>query len=249
MTLHVAIQNWVIAPPKVRRVCETPRVKDGDAAPPYYPAPHGGWITEWSESYRTAALLAANLTLAEKMNITCGNGYDMERCDGNMGSALQLGIPQLCLQDSPLGIPNSDQNTAFPADITVRVTWDKSLMHARGVAVSKEFWGKGINVHLGPIGRKPRGGRGWEGFGADPVRQAVGGAPTIKGAQEQAVIATIKHSILNEQEMYRIYNLFAEGVKAGVGSVMAAYSTVGSACSQNGYLMNGILKDKLGFQG
>ncbi|KAF2492368.1 beta-glucosidase-like protein [Lophium mytilinum] len=246
-------------------------VPDGYVAPPYYPTPHGGWVADWSESYRKAALLVANMTLAEKTNITCGSGYDMGRCVGNTGSAVRLGVPQLCLQDSPLGIRNSDHNTAFPAGITVGATWDKSLMHARGVAIGEEFRGKGINIHLGPVGRKPRGGRNWEGFGADPVLQAVGGALTIKGVQEQGVIATIKHFILNEQEMYRMYNVlqpgissnsddrtlhelylwpFAEGVKAGVGSVMAAYNAVnGSACSQNSYLINGILKDELGFQG
>ena len=124
-------------------------------------------------------------------------------------------------------------------------------MYARGVALGAEFRGKGINVFLGPtvgpLGRKPRGGRIWEGFGADPVLQAVGGVLTIQGVQEQGVIATIKHYILNEQEMYRMYSIvqpgyssniddrtlhelylwpFAEGIKAGVGSVMAAYNAV-----------------------
>ncbi|OCK81721.1 glycoside hydrolase family 3 protein [Lepidopterella palustris CBS 459.81] len=215
------------------------------------------------------------MTLAEKTNITCGSGYDMGRCVGNSGSALRVGLPQLCLQDSALGIRNSDHNTAFPAGITVGATWDKSLTLARGVALGAEFRGKGINVFLGPtvgpLGRKPRGGRNWEGFGADPVLQAVGGALTIQGVQSQGVIATIKHYILNEQEMYRMYSPFqpgyssniddrtlhelylwpfAEGIRAGVGAVMAAYNAVnGSACSQNSYLLNGILKDELGFQG
>jgi len=128
----------------------------------------------------------------------------------------------------------------------VGATFDKSLMYKRGVALGKEFRGKGANVFLGPsvgpLGRKPRGGRNWEGFGADPVLQAVAGAQTIKGVQEQGVIATIKHFIGNEQEMYRMYNPvqtgissniddralhelylwpFAEGIRAGVGSVMA----------------------------
>lgn len=43
---------------------------------------------------------------------------------------------------------------------------------------------------------------------------------------------------------------FAQAVRAGVGAVMAAYNAVnGSACSQNSYLLNGLLKDELGFQG
>ncbi|KAF2021863.1 glycoside hydrolase family 3 protein [Aaosphaeria arxii CBS 175.79] len=252
-------------------------VPAGYVAPPYYPSPYGGWTSDWSESYRKAALLVSNLTLAEKTNITAGTGIFMGRCVGNTGSAPRAGIPQLCLQDGPLGLRNMPEgdNTAFPAGITVGATWDKDLTYARGVAIGEEFRGKGVNVHLGPsvgpLGRKPRGGRNWEGFGSDPVLQAVGGARTIEGVQSVGVIATIKHLIANEQEMYRMYNLvqpgissnlddrtlhelylwpFAEGVRSGVGSVMIAYNAVnGSACSQNSYLINGILKDELGFQG
>ncbi|KAF2192781.1 glycoside hydrolase family 3 protein [Zopfia rhizophila CBS 207.26] len=250
-------------------------VPDGFVAPSYYPTPHGGWTADWGESYRKAALLVSNMTLVEKTNITAGTGIFMGRCVGNTGSALRVGIPQLCLQDGPLGLRNTDHNTAFPAGITVGATWDKDLIYARGVALGEEFRGKGVNVHLGPsvgpLGRKPRGGRNWEGFGSDPVLQAVGGALTIEGVQSQGVIATIKHLIANEQEMYRMRNLaqpaissnlddrtlhelylwpFAEGIRSGVGSVMVAYNAVnGSACSQHSYLMNGILKDELGFQG
>lgn len=142
-------------------------------------------------------------------------------------------------------------------------------MRRRGVAIGEEFRGKGVNIHLGPsvgaLGRKPRGGRStyflsmvsnaemltlladWEGFGSDPVLQAFGGSLTIEGVQSVGVIATMKHLIANEQEMYRMYSLvkpgissnlddrtmhelylwpFAEGVRAGVGSVMIAYNAV-----------------------
>ncbi|KZM19614.1 Beta-glucosidase [Ascochyta rabiei] len=250
-------------------------VPSGFSAPPYYPTPHGGWLSAWGESYRKAALLVANMTLAEKTNITSGTGIFMGRCVGNTGSALRVGIPQLCLQDGPLGVRNSDHNTAFPPGITVGATWDKDLMRRRGVAIGEEFRGKGVNIHLGPsvgaLGRKPRGGRNWEGFGSDPVLQAFGGALTVEGVQSVGVIATMKHLVANEQETYRMYSLvkpgissnlddrtmhelylwpFAEGVRAGVGSVMIAYNAVnGSASAQNSYLMNGLLKDELGFQG
>jgi beta-glucosidase len=138
-------------------------VPTGYVAPPYYPAPHGGWVSDWSESFRKASLLVSNMTLAEKTNITAGSGIFMGRCVGNTGSALRVGIPQLCLQDGPLGVRNTDHNTAFPAAITVGSTWDKSLIRRRGVAIGEEFRGKGVNIHLGPsvgaLGRKPRGGR------------------------------------------------------------------------------------------
>ncbi|PGH27753.1 hypothetical protein AJ80_00541 [Polytolypa hystricis UAMH7299] len=215
------------------------------------------------------------MTLAEKVNLTTGVGFFMGPCVGQTGSALRFGIPRLCLHDGPLGVRNIDHNTAFPAGITVGATFDKALMYERGAAMGAEFRGKGIDVHLGPsvgpLGRKPRGGRNWEGFGADPSLQGIAAAETIKGIQSAGVIATVKHFVGNEQEMYRMTNIiqrayssniddrtlhelymwpFAEAVRAGVGSVMMAYNDVnGSACSQNSKLINGLLKDELGFQG
>ncbi|KAF7715862.1 Beta-glucosidase [Penicillium ucsense] len=247
----------------------------GYASPPYYPTPFGGWASDWSEAYTKAQQVVSQMTLAEKVNLTTGTGFFMGPCVGQTGSALRFGIPNLCLQDSPLGIRNSDHNTAFPAGITVGATFNKELMYQRGVAIGEEARGKGINIQLGPavgpLGRKPRGGRNWEGFGADPSLQAIGGAQTIKGMQSTGTIATIKHFIGNEQEIHRMSNVaqigyssniddrtlheiylwpFAEGVRAGVGSLMAAYNDVNSsACSQNSKLLNGILKDELGFQG
>ena len=94
-------------------------------------------------------------------------------------------------------------------------------MYQRGVALGEEFRGKGANFYLGPsvgaLGRKPRGGRNWEGFGSDPVLQAIAGAQTIKGVQEQGVIATLKHLIGNEQELYRMYNPFQKAYSANIG--------------------------------
>jgi beta-glucosidase len=125
-------------------------------------------------------------------------------------------------------------------------------MYERGVGLGEEARGKGVNVLLGPsvgaLGRKPRGGRNWEGFGADPILQGFGGAQTVKGMQSTGTIAAIKHYIGNEQEMHRMSSVatkgyssniddrtlhelylwpFAQGVRAGVGSLMTAYSDVG----------------------
>lgn len=281
------------------------------STPDYYPTPNGGWVSNWTAAYAKAQQVVSNMTLAEKVNLTSGTGYLMGPCVGQTGSALRFGIPRLCLQDGPLGIRNTENNTAFPAGVTTGATWDKELMYARGVAIGEEARGKGINVQMGPvvgpIGRKPESGRIWEGFGADPSLQAVGAAQTIQGMQSTGAIATLKHFILNEQEMYRMTDVlqvgyssdiddrtlheiylwpFAEGVRAGVGSVMAAYNHVwiflkpfsllglaslrlrskcckaeanfvdlldiqvnGSLCTQNSEILNGILKDELGFQG
>lgn len=46
-------------------------------SPPYYPAPKGGWLPDWSESYQKAAALVGQMTLAEKVNVTTTVGWSM----------------------------------------------------------------------------------------------------------------------------------------------------------------------------
>ena len=43
----------------------------------YYPAPYGGWTSDWSDSYQKAKSLVDQMTLAEKTNITSGTGIFM----------------------------------------------------------------------------------------------------------------------------------------------------------------------------
>jgi hypothetical protein len=249
---------------------------DGQS-PAVYPSPLGGTDKAWEESYKKAAELVRQMTLVEKVNITSGTGWMMGMCVGNTAPVPRLGFPSLCLQDGPLGLRFTQNTTAFPAGITTGSTWNKQLMYLRGEAHGREAKLKGVNVILGPamgpVGRSPLGGRNWEGFGSDPVLQGIAAAETIKGIQSQGVIATAKHFIGNEQEHFRqswewgrpnaissniddrtlheIYAWpFAESVRVGVGSVMCAYNQVNNsyACG-NSKLMNGILKDELGFQG
>lgn len=250
LALAASLAPWAQASPATKHL--EVRADDKAYSPPYYPAPKGGWLSDWEDSYEKAHKLVSQMTLAEKVNLTTGTGIFMGRCSGHTGSVSRLGVPQLCINDGPLGVRNTDLATAFPAGITVGATFDKDLMHERGVAMGEESRGKGVNVLLGPsvgpIGRKPRGGRNWEGFGADPVLQGIAAAETVKGMQSTGAIACIKHYIGNEQEMHRMSSVvtqgyssniddrtlhelylwpFAESVRAGVGSLMTAYNDVG----------------------
>lgn len=246
-------------------------------SPPWYPSPKGGYVSQWAESYKKAAEMVSRMTLTEKVNVTTGTGWGMGLAVGNTGPALAAGFPSLALQDGPLGVRLADNITAFPAGVTVGATWNKELMYERGKAHGLEARAKGIHAILGPsigaLGRAPAGGRNWEGFGPDPYLQGVAGAETIRGIQEQHVMATIKHFVANEQEhfrqswewgtpnaissnvddrtMHEVYAWpFANAVKAGVVSVMCSYNQVNNsyACG-NSKLLNGILKDEMGFQG
>lgn len=221
--------------------------------------------------------MVKKMSLIEKVNITTGTGWAQDLCVGNTGPASDAGFPPLCLQDGPLGIRFADHSTAFPAGITVGATFNRELMYKKGRAHGLEMRLKGVNVLLGPamgpFGRMPAGGRNWEGFGVDPVLQGVAAAEMIRGIQDEGVIATAKHYILNEQEHFRqsfewgppnaissniddrtLHEMylwpFAESIRAGVGSIMCSYNMVNNsyACG-NSKLLNGILKDELGFQG
>jgi beta-glucosidase-like glycosyl hydrolase len=246
-------------------------------SPPWYPTPKGGTARSWANSYRKASEMVAKMTLPEKVNVTTGTGWKMGPAVGNTGPAIHVGFPALALQDGPLGIRFADNITAFPAGITVGATWNKDLMYQWGNAHAVEARKKGINAILGPcigpLGRMPAGGRNWEGFGADPYLQGIAAAQSIKGIQDEGVMATVKHLVANEQEHYRqawewglpnaissnigdrtLHELymwpFGDAVKAGVASVMCGYNQVNNsyACG-NSKLLNGILKDEMGFQG
>ncbi|KAI9373428.1 glycosyl hydrolase family 3 N terminal domain-containing protein [Aspergillus egyptiacus] len=176
-------------------------------SPPYYPSPWANGQGEWAEAYNRAVEIVSQMTLDEKVNITTGTGWQLERCVGQTGSVPRLGLGSICLQDSPLGIRFADYNTAFPAGVNVAATWDKTLAYLRGHAMGQEFSDKGIDVLLGPsagpLGRHPDGGRNWEGFSPDPALTGVLFAESIKGIQDAGVIATAKHYIVNEQEHFR----------------------------------------------
>lgn len=225
-------------------------------SPPWYPTPVGGTVSSWEKSYDLAKKMVERMSLVEKVNITTGTGWAMDLCVGNTGPATEVGFPSLCLQDGPLGIRFSDHATSFPAGITVGATWNRDLMRRRGSAHALQAKMKGIHVLLGPamgpLGRNPAGGRIWEGFGADPVLQAVAAYETIEGIQSQGVMATAKHFVGNEQEHFRksfewglpealssniddrvlheIYAWpFAQSIRAGVASIMCSYQVCLSA--------------------
>lgn len=223
------------------------------------------------------------MTITEKVNLTTGTGWGSGPCVGNTGSVPRLGIPSLCLQDGPIGVRFTDFITAFPSGLAAGTTFNKALIFLRGKAIGKEHKAKGVHIALGPsvgpLGIKAQGGRNFESFGSDPYLQGIGAKYTVKGIQEEGIVATIKHLIGNEQERFRqlhewtgeywdrleesissnigdraMHELylwpFAEAVHSGVGSVMCSYNRVNNTYAcENSYLINYLLKEELGFQG
>lgn len=177
----------------------------------------GGVDAAWQSAYSKAKTLVAQMTLVEKVNMTRGH---TGVCVGNTPKVERLGIKALCFADSPSGIRGQEFVSSFPAQIHVGATFDKGLMHAYGKALGEEYRGKGINIALlpvgGPLGRVARGGRNWEGFGADQYLSGIGMGAVTTGLQQTGVIAQMKHWLLNEQEWRR---------NPGVGAIGEAISS------------------------
>ncbi|KAE8152086.1 glycoside hydrolase family 3 protein [Aspergillus avenaceus] len=181
---------------------------DEQYSPPFYPSPWAKGEGGWADAHQKALDFVSQLTLAEKVNLTTGNGWMQHHCVGETGSVPRLGFDGICFQDGPLGIRFAHYVSSFPAGINVAATWDRKLAYTRGQAMGKEFSDKGADVQLGPvsgpIGRSPEGGRNWEGFSPDPVLTGVFTAETVRGMQDAGVITSLKHFIGNEQEHFRI---------------------------------------------
>ncbi|KAI6877478.1 hypothetical protein KC360_g9144 [Hortaea werneckii] len=119
-----------------------------------------------------------------------------------------------------------------------------------------------------PLGRTPYGGRLPEGFSPDPYLTGVYMGKAVEGMNSAGVVTVGRHLIMNEQETNRssgthyssnaddktIHELymwpFADAVRAGMGAVMCAMNRVnGTLSCENSKLLNGLLKEELGFPG
>lgn len=74
-------------------------VPDGFISEPYYPAPFGGWVESWADSYDRAKLLVDSMTLAEKTNITAGTGIFMGKARGYYSDQWRLTLDRVGLYE------------------------------------------------------------------------------------------------------------------------------------------------------
>ncbi|PSJ43437.1 beta-glucosidase family protein [Allosphingosinicella deserti] len=180
------------------------------------------WQDETLDADRRAALLAAAMTLEEKVSILHG-GMGRTRLGlpapaGALGSAgyvpgvPRLGIPALQQTDGGMGVTNPDNArpgdaaTALPSTLATAATWNRSLAFQSGVVLGDESWRKGFNVMLaGGVNllREPRGGRNFEYLGEDPLLAGTLAGDIIRGVQSRNVASTLKHFAINDEETDR----------------------------------------------
>ncbi|MHB8529686.1 MAG: glycoside hydrolase family 3 C-terminal domain-containing protein [Caulobacteraceae bacterium] len=183
----------------------------------------------------------------------------------------RLGVPPVRVTDGPTGVRSNEGEaaTVFPVGIAMAATWNPDLARQVGAAIAREALALDDHVVLAPtinIVRTPLWGRNFETYGEDPFLAGILGAAFVAGLQGEGVGASLKHYAANNQEAGRmtvsveaderclreIYLAGFERVvkEARPWTVMASYNRIrGTYATENGYLLNDILKGEWGFDG
>ena len=205
--------------------------------------------------------ILSRMTPEEKADLVSGNTFETRPNN-------RLGIPAIRMADGPMGV-RWYTATAFPASVALAATWDTELALRVGRAIARELKAQGRNMLLAPcvnIHRVPMAGRNFESYGEDPFLAARMAVAYIRGVQGEGVIASVKHFAANNQEQERntidvrvderaLHEIYFPAFKAavqeaGVWSVMSAYNKInGQWCSENPWLLTGVLKKQWGFRG
>jgi beta-glucosidase len=209
----------------------------------------------------TVAWLTAQMTMTEKIAQLHGTDW-MDTADNT-----RLGIPGFRTADGPHGL-RGGKSTSFPVGVAMAATWEPELLERVGIAMGKEFRGRGRNQVLGPcmdITRDPRNGRSPESSGEEPYLAGKLGAALVRGIQSTQAIATVKHfAATNHQCDRRItdhkidartwrefYGLpFRAAVQqGGARSIMSAYNWIdGRPSSANRELLTRMLRYEWGYR-
>ncbi len=187
----------------------------------------------------------------------------------------RLGIPLIYGVDAVHGHNNVKDAVIFPHNIGLGCTRNPALVQQAARITALEIMGTGLNWTFAPciaVTRDERWGRTYEGFGESPDLVTLMGIAAIKGYQgdslsgKNSILACAKHYIgdggttngddqgnteITEVKLRELYlPAYIEAVNAGVGSVMASYSSWnGQKMHGHKYLLTDVLKTELGFDG
>jgi beta-glucosidase len=214
-------------------------------------------------SERRITRILARLTLDEKITLLGGEHKGTIALE-------KKGIPKIYFADGPIGVHWwCEAATAYPALIALAASWDVALAGQMGRALGRDCRARGVHVLLAPgvnLYRSPLCGRNFEYLGEDPWLTSRLAVAYIRSLQDQGVAATVKHYALNFQEYDRhdvssdanertlreVYLAAFEAAvrEAGVAAVMTGYNLVnGQHCSENGWLIDQVLRRDWGFDG
>ena len=200
------------------------------------------------------------MTIQEKIDQLINNGFM------TTPSNSRLEIPGFVMNDGPHG-PRFDPSTSYPVGISIASSFDRDLAYRVGKAMGEEFWGWNKDVQLGPcidLCRDPRNGRSGETGGEDPYLAGEMGINTIRGIQENPVIATTKHYngvnkqdyrhesyvTISERNLMEHYGInFQKAVQQGGSmAIMSSYNLINNEkAAESHTLLTTILRERWGF--
>ena len=185
----------------------------------------------------------------------------------------RLGIPAIVHEECCSGYMALSA-TCFPQAIGVASTWQPALVEQMTTVIRTQMRAVGAHQALAPVldvTRDPRWGRVEETFGEDPYLVAAIGTAFVRGLQgahwREGILATGKHFVgygmgeggmnwapahLGPRELLEVYTFpFEAAIKtANLASIMNGYHELdGIPCGANGELLNGLLRERLGFEG
>jgi beta-glucosidase len=187
--------------------------------------------------------------------------------------ASRLKIPVIYGLDTVHGAGPVKGATVFPHNIGLGATRDPALVEEVAAAVAEETAGAGADFPFAPVvavARDERWGRTYEAFGETVELASAMGVAYTNGFQKRSgafkVLANAKHFLGDGGTANGVNNADTSGdetalralhltpyqavVGAGVGSIMASYSSwQGTRMHANTAMLTGVLKGDLGFAG
>jgi beta-glucosidase len=187
--------------------------------------------------------------------------------------ASRLKIPIIYGLDTVHGVGPVKGATVFPHNIGLGATRDLALVEEVASIVAEETAGVGADFPFAPVVavvRDERWGRTYEAFGETVELASAMGVAYTNGFQKRsgpfAVLGNAKHYLgdggtadgvnnantAGDEATLRALHLapYEAVVRAGIGSVMASYSSwQGTRLHANAAMVNGVLKGELGFAG
>lgn len=188
-------------------------------------------------------------------------------------------IPIVWATDAVHGHNNVKGATLFPHNIGLGATRNPDLIREIGAVTAREVAITGLDWNFAPtlaVARDDRWGRTYEAYAEDPEILYDYGKAMVEGLQGRAntdeffgqgrVLATAKHYIadggteggidrgdapFSELELRDVHGTgYFGALDAGVQTVMASFSSwQGKKLHGHGYLMNEVLKQRMGFDG
>lgn len=187
----------------------------------------------------------------------------------NSGILEKYGIPDYLFSDGNNGVNMFEPNVGFPTSATMAATWNEELSYQEGIAIATEAKDMGVHCLLAPAMNLHRNilcGRNSEYFSEDPLLAGRMAGQESRGFEDTGVASCMKHFFANNAETMRNLNhslmtertarelyirVFEFAFEVNVpDTVMTGYNAAnGVYCADDPELLEGILRDELGFTG